>query len=97
MFHSSTPSPIACPPPLLQLEDVGALKWQNAELGSRNEIYQTQLEKAQKALERSSEDKAQLETDLAAALAASTSGDKLVGHTPLPHPDTIIGSNKDTP
>ena len=32
---------------------MGALKWQKAELESRNEMYQAQLMKAQKALERS--------------------------------------------
>lgn len=73
------------PPLLSQLEDVGALKWQNAELGSRNEMYQTQLEKAQKALERSDEDKVKLETDLAAALTASAAGDKLVRIRALIH------------
>ncbi len=57
---------------------MGALKWQKAELESRNEMYQAQLMKAQKALERSDQDKAKLEQDLAAALAASAASDKSV-------------------
>jgi len=61
-----------------QSEDVGALKWQKAELESRNEMYQAQLMKAQMALERSDQDKAKLEQDLGAALAATAAGDKSV-------------------
>jgi hypothetical protein len=71
-----------CPPFPSQLEDVGALKWQNAELGSRNEMYQTQLLKAQKALERSDEDKAKLEHQLATALSAVSTNDKMVCPSP---------------
>ena len=63
-----------------QSEDVGALKWQKAELESRNEMYQAQLMKAQMALERSDQDKAKLEQDLGAALAATAAGDKSVRH-----------------
>ena len=62
----------------MQSEDVGALKWQKAELESRNEMYQAQLMKAQKALERSDQDKAKLEQDLANALAATAASDKSV-------------------
>jgi hypothetical protein len=63
----------------LQKEDLGALKWQNAELESRAEMYQAQLSKLALSLERADNDKAQLEKDLAEALEAKAKGDNAVG------------------
>lgn len=65
---------------LLQAEDVGALKWQAAELASRLEMMQAQLSKAGLAAERAEEDKGNLEQELASALAAATTPpDQTVG------------------
>lgn len=60
-------------------DDVGALKYQAAELTSRLELMQTQLSKAALAAERGAEDRCQLEAELASALdAAAGKADKSV-------------------
>lgn len=63
----------------LQSDDLGALKYQAAELTSRLELMQTQLSKAALAAERGAEDRSQLEAELASALdAAAGKADKSV-------------------
>ncbi|KAK9825855.1 hypothetical protein WJX81_004552 [Elliptochloris bilobata] len=52
-----------------------ALRWKAAEAGSRADVYEAQIGKMQRALERADQDKARLEEALEAALAAGKAGD----------------------
>lgn len=56
--------------------DIGVLKFKLAEFESRCEMYEAQVTKMQRSLERGDDEKAKVEEQLATAMAYTASGDK---------------------